>query len=526
MAKRKCPPSPEWNLHARVAPLMPALPGMCQGAARGARTTRSRHKKARADGAQTALELYELCLAMRRGDGLGIRETYVRWRCVEQWANMQTSAHASLRGRVPRMILPTEYAAGWPDLLARATALAQDTWAATRHLNEASNRKKQSATLAVKPASTVRDALCDENQLSACVLFLDDYQESNIGIYEPHGCAWLDQHHPDSLAEGFKVRTWYGEGYSPKELKQKRGDVEGRLRAEPYPYEWAVLYFRQHVVVAHHPSGTSEVTVYNTAGMNFLEDVGNAKLLPFYTRQWQLMTDVLWPSVCAKSPAPTTASSPRGHAIKVVHLGVQGVNDCGIWTWLFPRIHHDSKLHELVDCGNHGIRRARGRAKDKGLDELFQRQVLSVLAEHLGPEEKRKLSEMTASPNPKSGQNNNVEDCAAQERKAAMAQQRNKAKAEKYAEEAQQLGLQVGETRQIPFLIKGEFRLFEGEFKGTDHRGLEFYFEEDDTITRFTKISHLKEIFEHGRALLLAASPEESEAQGGAGPPDTIAETA
>ena len=109
---------------------------------------------------------------------------------------------------------------------------------------------------------------------------------------------------------------------------------------------------------------------------------------------------------------------------------------------------------------------------------------------------------------------------------SAMAQQRNKAKAEKYAEEAQQLGLQVGETRQIPFLIKGEFRLFEGEFKGTDHRGLEFYFEEDDTITRFTKISHLKEIFEHGRALLLAASPEESEAQGGAGPPDTIAETA
>ena len=69
----------------------------------------------------------------------------------------------------------------------------------------------------------------------------------------------------------------------------------------------------------------------------------------------------------------------------------------------------------------------------------------------------------------------------------------------KYAEEAQQLGLQVGETRQIPFLIKGEFRLFEGEFKGTDHRGLESTLKGHHHSV--TKISHLKEIFDTTRCI-------------------------
>ena len=196
---------------------------------------------------------------------------------------------------------------------------------------------------------------------------------------------------------------------------------------------------------------------------------------------------------------------------------MQGVNDCGIWTWLFPRIHLDSTLRQLVDCGGHGgVRRARGRAKDKGLDELFQNQVLSVLADHLGPEEKKKLAELASSSNAGRDQNENPDDTTAKERKAALRQQRNKAKAESFVKEAQRLGLQVGDTRNIPFVIRKEDRVFKGVLRGIDHRGLEFYFEADDTVTRFNNIPLLERFFERAELLLLEAATAAAAAAGAA----------
>ena len=502
------PPSPEWKLHGKVAPLMPSLPGMPSsntsrsesGSGGRVATTRSKHKKARADGARTALELYELCLAMRRGDQLEVKDMYVRWRCVEQWTNIQSANTESLRGRLPKMILPDGYDAEWPGLLECAKGLAVEKLEARRA--QGVGRKGSNKPIA---------ELTDENQLSACVLYLDDYQEANIGIYEPHGCTWLDQNHPQSVSPDYKVRVWFGEGHKPRELEKERGR-QGTTAQDAYPYEWAVLYFRQHVVIAHHPEDTSEIVVYNTAGMNFLDDAGDSKLLSFYSQQWQIMTEILWPAsrlaglspsnATSPSSPPMKAAEPSGWTFNVVHLGVQGVNDCGIWTWLFPRIHLDATLHQLVDYGvqrkDRHIRRARGRAKDKGLDELFQSQILSVLTGHLGPEEKEKLAEMAAS---SKSMDQAPSKSSLLRRKAEQTEKRNKSRAKKFANEATRLGLEIGDKASISFKIGKEFRAFEGELKCIDHRGLEFYFAEDDTVTRFTRVPELELFMKHAESL-------------------------
>ena len=46
---------------------------------------------------------------------------------------------------------------------------------------------------------------------------------------------------------------------------------------------------------------------------------GSMRLLRLYMSQWEKMSSMLW---------------PESERVTVVHLGVQGANDCGIWTWL------------------------------------------------------------------------------------------------------------------------------------------------------------------------------------------------
>ena len=73
-----------------------------------------------------------------------------------------------------------------------------------------------------------------------------------------------------------------------------------------------------------------------------------------------------------------------------------------------------------VDCGNHGI----GRTADEprqGVDELFQRQVLSVLADISAPRRSKSFP-VTASPNPSRARTIMLR-IVRPRRKAAMAQQ-------------------------------------------------------------------------------------------------------
>jgi hypothetical protein len=66
-------------------------------------------------------------------------------------------------------------------------------------------------------------------------------------------------------------------------------------------------------------------------------------LLQLYTSKWEEMSKILWSS-------PSSSSGNNCNLrINVVHLGVQGANDCGIWTWLLPKIYIDPEFQTLCD---------------------------------------------------------------------------------------------------------------------------------------------------------------------------------
>jgi hypothetical protein len=152
-----------------------------------------------------------------------------------------------------------------------------------------------------------------------------------------------------------------------------------------HPYDWAVLYFRQHLVAAHYEREICEVTIYNTAAANFLGMEDGVSLLPLYTRQWNKLSTRLW---------------PHRQNVRVIHLGVQGANDCGIWTWLLPKIYNNSTFQTLCDVST-TKRKSRGRSKQKGLDDFFHQEVLSVLEKYVSavPADASELTELNGTKN-------------------------------------------------------------------------------------------------------------------------------
>jgi hypothetical protein len=298
---------------------------------------------------------------------LEAKDCYQQWRSMEEFINYSTSEAMKLQ--VPQMRLPANYANSFSQLYERSVAMAETIYAKTHPRFDP--------------------------HLCACLLYQDNHQEANIGIYEPRDCMWLDQHHPTDLHAKHKIRYWEDLQHTPVHLKDS-GDGNGSSSSSSsssssnnskrsndtnrvnYPYEWAVLYFRQHLVAAHYQKDIHEVTIYNTASSTFLSvDGGDStkkgrNLLKLYTSKWEQMSRMLW--------SPTGRGS--GVRVNVVHLGVQGANDCGIWTWLLPKIIKDPEFQILCDVTS-SRKKKTGRAKEKGLNAFFQKEVLGVLEQYV-----------------------------------------------------------------------------------------------------------------------------------------------
>ena len=406
--RSKRPPSPPWKL----GKIHNTLNLGTANTKRGRRTTRSNHHIQLENSATLAKDLLELATQMRQGEQLEAKDCYCRWRSMEEFVNLSTSE--LMRKVVPRMSLPDDYQELFPKLYERSSKMAEKTYSQDHHRFDP--------------------------HLCACLLYNDDHQEANIGVYEPRDCMFLDTNFPKELHSNYLMRYWKGTGNEPMIVRQgneengkntsgsgsssSNGDSSGNSNGSNsngnssrkssssrnrnssrnssssssssnsnnnnsnnsnnsntignYPYEWAVLYFRQHLVAAHYNDEMQEVTIYNTAAANFLGE-DNAPLLPLYVSQWEEMSTILW---------------PNSNRVHVVHLGVQGANDCGIWTWLLPKIYNNETFQSLCDV-TLTKKRSRGRAKEKGLNDFFHQEVLSVLQEYVSavPEEEEEEEE-------------------------------------------------------------------------------------------------------------------------------------
>ena len=155
----------------------------------------------------------------------------------------------------------------------------------------------------------------------------------------------------------------------------------------------------KHVVIAHHPIDTSEVVVYNTAGMNFLEEAGTQSFFHFIHNR-QIMTEMLWPaSTNNNSDLPSSSNPARAsrRTFNVVHLGVQGVNDCGYGPGCFSR---SSRCHVAACrlwCGAKGRNssRAEGGLRIRGWMSFFRTKFCRFLLGTLALR-REKLEKMTA----------------------------------------------------------------------------------------------------------------------------------
>ena len=117
------------------------------------------------------------------------------------------------------------------------------------------------------------------------VLYLDE-PEASIGLYE----------------QGLHQQLDALDGYGTY-----------KIRVHPHfdpKKSWAVLYFRQHLVLAKKEA--SRIVVYNPAGNIFL---------PLYHRTWKTLARTFWDFY--------------GH-VDIVHLDCQGYNDCSIWVSIIP----------------------------------------------------------------------------------------------------------------------------------------------------------------------------------------------
>jgi hypothetical protein len=274
--------------------------------------------------ASIAKDLLKLAIQMRKGVQLETKDCYQQWRSMEAFVNHSTSESMQNRRKVPRMALPSTYVTEFPSLFESSTKMAKKTYDVTHHRYDP--------------------------HLCACLLYNDNYQEANVGVYEPRDCIWLDANHPSGLHPEHLVRYWQGEGTEPRVIKgvgvkstrstssssssASSSSVSSSAIHLEYPDEWAVLYFRQHLVAAHYDADIREVTVYNTATINFLNGIKDEKekkkrkhtdLLRLYVSQWEKLSSMLW---------------PESNRVDVIHLGVQGANDCGEFLTDFERYYY------------------------------------------------------------------------------------------------------------------------------------------------------------------------------------------
>jgi len=133
----------------------------------------------------------------------------------------------------------------------------------------------------------------DEEQASGNFtpkILMEDEPEGDAGIYEPIHFETLEQY----------------EQYRKDYYK----DFKARIRPKDPTSKWCVIYFRQHLVVAKLEA--NKIVVYNSSDSDFL---------PLYEKTWGDM---------ANSYFDTELE------VEVIHLDVQGVNDCGIWVHMIP----------------------------------------------------------------------------------------------------------------------------------------------------------------------------------------------
>jgi hypothetical protein len=131
--RRKCPPSPPWNLHSTIIKPLPDLHSSGAPNKRARRTTRSGHVEEMKKSASIAKDLLKLAIQMRKGIQLEAKDCYQQWRSMEAFVNHSTSESMQSRFKVPRMALPSTYVQNFPSLLERSTAMALLTYDIKHH---------------------------------------------------------------------------------------------------------------------------------------------------------------------------------------------------------------------------------------------------------------------------------------------------------------------------------------------------------------------------------------------------------
>ena len=126
-------------------------------------------------------------------------------------------------------------------------------------------------------------------------ILMEDEPEGDAGIYEPI--------HFETLEAYDKYQNDYYE------------DFQARIRPKDPTSKWCVIYFRQHLVVAKLEA--NKIVVYNPSDSDFL---------PLYEETWGDMANNYFDTALE---------------VEVIHLNVQGVNDCGIWVHMVPLYESD-----------------------------------------------------------------------------------------------------------------------------------------------------------------------------------------
>ena len=121
-------------------------------------------------------------------------------------------------------------------------------------------------------------------------ILMEDEPEGDAGIYEPIYFETLEAYD--------KYQNDYYE------------EFEARIRPKDPTSKWCVIYFRQHLVVAKLEA--NKIVVYNSSDPDFL---------PLYEETWGDMANNYFDTALE---------------VEVIHLDVQGVNDCGIWVHMIP----------------------------------------------------------------------------------------------------------------------------------------------------------------------------------------------
>ena len=126
-------------------------------------------------------------------------------------------------------------------------------------------------------------------------ILMEDEPEGDAGIYEPI--------HFETLEAYEKYQNGYYE------------DFQARIRPKDPTSKWCVIYFRQHLVVAK--LETEKIVVYNPSNSDFL---------PLYMETWGDMANNYFDTALE---------------VEIIHLDVQGINDCGLWIHIVPLYESD-----------------------------------------------------------------------------------------------------------------------------------------------------------------------------------------